>query len=178
MNVKRFQRICKVVSVVLLLVVGYFLFVSLFMLFVWLRGNNELFINLKIPSGLVLYTVRTDTATEKQQLISSVVALIPESLSTLYILFKGSRLFAWLGKGNSPFQPTFVKAVKRIGILMMAVDALTPLLYSAVLSLLLPSGYYFQLHFSSLFLIGIIFYCLAEILHYGITLQQLADDTV
>ncbi|WP_091488937.1 DUF2975 domain-containing protein [Alkalibacterium putridalgicola] len=95
-----------------------------------------------------------------------------------YILFKGSFLFDRLADGKTPFTYDFAESVKWISFFLIAFDILLPLLYSLIVNLSADRGFYFNFGLTSSFLVGLILYIVSGVLKYGISLQELADDTV
>ena len=96
----------------------------------------------------------------------------------VFTLWIAQRLFLALANGATPFQTSFVKKLKTISQLIIAIDVGIPLLYSALITILAESGYQFQIGVTYWTIIGLIIYCTAEILSYGISLQELSDDTI
>lgn len=178
MNVKRFQKICKVLSGLLLFMIVFLIVVMILGFWATTNEGPSGYFDMKIGQGFTISNMIMNAATEHQMMIATIIAVIPVFIGEFFALWKGSRIFALLAEGQSPFQQKLVKNIKTIGIVLIVLDVATPLLYSAALTLLMSYGFYFQFSLSSWLLVGLILYCAAEILNYGIALQELSDDTV
>lgn len=94
------------------------------------------------------------------------------------MFYKGSNLFSNLSRGETPFSDKNYKLLKNLGVVLIAVNLLIPVLYSALITFLMPAGYYIVMGLNSEVVIGLVIYAMAEIIRYGVTLQEFSDDTV
>ena len=95
-----------------------------------------------------------------------------------YLFIQSSRLFDRLVRGESPFTVKFSEKVKKISYLLAITDVTVPLFYSLLVNLIAETGSYFYLGLSHWMLIALILYVVSGILNYGISLQELSDETV
>lgn len=177
MNIKRFQSVCRFAQVVLTILAAISLFVLLGTVFVYFFGSSSSSISMDF-NIFTIASFQMNTPTKAQEEFAALLTGIPALSLYFYTLFKGSKLFDQLSEGDTPFSNAFSKQLKTISLILIASDIIAPLIYSFVLSIVMETGYFLQIHLSSDFVVGIILYCTAEVLNYGIKLQKLSDDTV
>lgn len=178
MNMKRFRLICKFMSYMLTFLVAVCLVITVMLLSLVFAdpGNNiSAFIDLSNRTFLQFGTGHYSDA----DLELTATILIPIiTMTYAYIFRKASSLFDYLADGDTPFSSYFSRSVKTVSIVMIVNDIMIPLLHSLVLSIVMGQGYSFSFGLSDFFFFGLIFYVAAEVLNYGIELQQLSDETV
>lgn len=178
MQVKKFQKVSRVLAILLKLLAGLSVAMVVIGIFVIFLGNTEAHFLVDTASGFPIFTYFASNITEAEYAKAALI-VVPISLFILaYLFFKAGGLFEDLAEGNSPFRYDFSEAVRKIAFLMIAYDLLHPIFYSAVLTFLSENGRYFYFSLSSFFLIGLILYVASGILNYGIQLQELADETI
>ena len=176
MNVKKFEKMSKFLSILLKLV-SIFIILSLvgFILFLIFKRDN-LTINAPVPS-FPISGVSGDVP-ESAKFIASAVVAIPSMLIYFYAFLKGSQFFNKLSKGETPFSISNYKILKEIGLIVAIANFIFPLIYSLIATLLTPNGYYLIVGIDVETIIGLIIYCMAEVIRYGVNLQELSDETV
>lgn len=176
MNIKKFQFICRFTSVIFKVLAGMFIFIIVVGLYVTLfRANGSLQFE---PAGFTFFQFQRNPITDEVLERAALFAVPIFSLIHVYVLLKGSQLFDKLHEGYTPFSPEFVMNLKKISYIMIVFDAVTPIIYSGLVTLLAEDASYFFFSLSSYFVIGLILYVAAEIFNYGIELQTLSDETV
>lgn len=95
-----------------------------------------------------------------------------------YIFSKASRLFTHLAQEETLFTNDFADQIKEIGMWLIIADVLPPVVSSIFMTLFTSATYYFYVGFSSMTVIGLLLYVISEIFRYGVTLQELSDETV
>lgn len=95
-----------------------------------------------------------------------------------YILIQSSTLFDRLVQGETPFTFDFADKVKKISYLLAAMDISVPLFYTLLVNIIADAGNYFYLGLSHWTVIALILYVVSGILNYGVSLQELSDETV
>lgn len=178
MNVKNFRLVCKIASFILQLIAVFsfsILIIGVIVVFIFnIDGSSFTFEPNYTPSLVSASGPLSDTHIER----AAVFVVPPFLIFFSYISYKGSQLFTELYEGQTPFSIDFSKSLKKISLLLILLDVLSPIIYSIVLTLLIENGHYITFGLSSTFLIGLILYVMSEILQYGIQLQTLADDTI
>lgn len=176
MNVKRFQTFSRFIAIFLILI-GVIQVLALFFVLTsseWASHVNQ---SNQITNGFT-FSIASRTISEFREVLTLKIILIITTAAEIFTLWMAQRLFLALANGATPFQTPFVKKLKTISRLIIVIDVGTPLLYSALITILAESGYQFQIGVTYWTIIGLIVYCAAEILNYGISLQELSDDTI
>lgn len=176
MNVKRFQTFSRFIAIFLLFSIIMQFIVLLFL--VTTHGWSLDTESTSLKADGFYFSVHNLIISDFYKELAAKIALITASLGVIIALWQGRAIFLALTKGTTPFQPFFVKKLKVISKLIVAVDILPFVVYSVGLTLLARSGYHFQIQVGYWTIIGLIVYCAAEILNYGISLQELSDDTI
>lgn len=176
MNVKKFERISKFLSILLKLV-SAFIFISIILFIIFLIFKRET-LTMNVPTPSFPIASISGNVTESTKFIAGIVVAIPSMLVYFYAFFRGSQFFDKLAKGKTPFSIDNYKILKEIGLILAITTFIAPLVYSLVASLNMSEGYYFILGIDSETIIGLIIYCMAEVIRYGVTLQELSDETV
>lgn len=178
MTLKKFRLVCKGTSFILQLI-------AVFCCVILLTGVVMVFILQSSGSSFVFEPTFTSPVfaslgsfTDDRLELAAQYIVPPFLFFFSYVFYKGSQLFTQLAEGQTPFRYDFAEDLKRIAVLLILFDVLSPLIYSAVLSVIIENGYYFTFGLSSTFLMGLILYVMSEVLKYGIQLQQLANDTI
>lgn len=181
MNIKRFRTVCRISSMVLKLFAVFSIFLVAYIFYKIYFTNGDYWFTYNKPTGVIYSMTKITDGTmitqDERRLASLIIVPLTVSISS-YALFKGSQIFAGLGKGETPFSEKFAKSLKRISLVLIVSDLLIPIVHSLLLSFIYKGGYEFTIGVSSSFLIGIILYAIAGIFYYGIELQHLADETV
>ncbi|OJF93740.1 DUF2975 domain-containing protein [Alkalibacterium sp. 20] len=177
MNVKQFRAASRLLSG-LLIILGAFSIAILILglvLIIFTDMGSSFTVNL--PENPII-SFNDSRVTDADHAFTSLI-VAPLFLAVYsYILFKGSFLFDRLADGKTPFTYDFAESVKGISLLLIAFDIILPLLYSLIVNIRAEEGFYFSFGLTSSFLIGLILYIVSGVLKYGISLQELSDDTV
>lgn len=182
MNVERFRKISKGISIVLKMMAVLLVIIILFLVAGLFYKENSFEFTYDPPSfgffaQRAVYTDGVRQMEEAQKMGAFIIAPLV-ALTEIYILFRGSSLFQYLADGYAPFAEKFAKAIKHLSIVLMVTDVLTPALYSLFVTIFQKGGYFVSVGITSYFFFGLILYLVAEIFSYGIELHQLADETV
>lgn len=177
MNIKLFRQICKVSSILLKGVAVYMAIVIVIGLYGYFFTDRTIWFNLNMPSFPILHSVR-NSPTESQKQLAALIEVPFATTLGIYIYWKGSQLFNYLAKGQSPFSFEFSRSIKRLALLMIISDIILPLFRSLMVTTLMENGYYFLVGVNASLMIGLILYAVSEIFNYGIELQRLSDETV
>lgn len=177
MNMKRFQLVCKVAAVLLKILAIMALCMVVFGLFFILFTKSNMYFTIDVSSRSFIFFVKNQP-TEAEENLAALILSPPLLIVSAYTFWRGSSLFEKLMDGDTPFSFDFAQSVKGLSLIIIMMDILTPLLYSLILTIIMKAGYYFTFGLSSYFFIGLLLYIVAEILHYGVNLQQLSDETV
>ena len=177
MNIKRFRNVSKLLSFSLKLIGAFCLSIILIGLILMLFTDSGASFIVDLPESSII-SFQDSRVTEADHAFTSLI-VAPLFLAVYgYILFKGSFLFDRLANGETPFTFDFAESVKWISFFLITFDILLPLLYSLIVNLRAEEGFYFNFGLTSSFLIGLILYIVSGVLKYGISLQELSDDTV
>lgn len=180
MTISNYQKVFNFLSF-LLAVIALIQLISLVFLVLVFFSEPEGF-NIASPAnGFVFFSTGFITNEMPKHVVAyaTLGVTIPRTIIYAFVTWQGSRLFGQLGNGVSPFNDTFAKAAESIAKLLIALDILTPVVYSLLSTLLLPQGnYHLQLSLTPMLITGLVVYAFAGILRYGASLQQLADETV
>lgn len=178
MNVKRFRQICNLLSYILKFFLAITAVMTVFIInSIFADPGNTITPFIDLSSRTFVQYGRGHYADADLALTAKII--IPIVTATYaYIFWKASSLFSYLADGETPFSPFFSRSVKVISVLMIVHDLIVPLLHSLILSMIMENGYSFSFGLSGYFFYGLTFYVAAEVLNYGIELQQLSDETV
>lgn len=177
MNIKRFRTVSKLLSWFLKLLGAFCIAIILIGVLVMLFTDQGASFSVDLPESSII-SFNDSRVTEADHAFTALF-VAPFFLALYsYILFKGSFLFDRLVDGETPFTFDFAESVKRISFLLIGLDIILPLIYALIVNLRAAEGFYFKFGLTSSFFIGLILYIVSEILKYGISLQELSDDTV
>ena len=176
MNVKKFEKISKFLSILLKLVCIFIILglIGFILLIIFKRDN--LTMNIPKPSFPINY--QKGDVSESAKFIAGAIVVIPSMLIYFYAFFRGSQFFNKLSKGETPFSISNYRILKKIGLIIAITNFIFPLIYSLVTTLLSPDGYYLIVGIDVETIIGLMIYCMAEVIRYGVNLQELSDETV
>ena len=177
MFVKKFESASRMLSI-LFKIMFYIMIVSFIAILTLFILKKESLTMPPISVSFPILAMQKNTMTQATLAISTVLTALPLIIIFAYIFVKSSSFFEGLSKGQTPFSEKNYKLLKNIAILLMITSLIAPLLYSLIASLNMKNGYYIMFGIDSDLLVGLIIYCMAEIIRYGVTLQQLSDDTV
>ena len=179
MNLKRFRFACQAICFVLRAITITAAIAGIIVSVIIFMNPNEstVFFNLNFADQSWI-TLQNRWMDDSYRKLASLICVPFIMVATSYIYWQASTLFKDLADGETPFSLEFAKAVKKLSILLMIYDTVSPLLYSLILTIIVPDGHYFVFGLSSNFFIGLVAYIVSEILTYGIELQRLSDDTV
>lgn len=176
MNVKRFQTFSRFIAIFLILI-GVIQVLALFFILTSSEWASHVDQSNQVINGF-RFSIASRTISEFREVLVLKIILTITVAAEVFTLWIAQRLFLELANGATPFQTSFVKKLKNISQLIISIDVGIPLLYSALITILAESGYQFQIGVTYWTIIGLIIYCTAEILSYGISLQELSDDTI
>lgn len=181
MNIKKFRRISRVSSLLLKIFAISSIPFVIYGLYTIIFGDGNFWFTYNGPS-IPLFSIGGSSegvgiTDAEEKLASMIIAPFTVVVSSI-ILLKGSQIFTWLGKGETPFSEKFANAIKRLSLVLIIFDLLIPIIYYSLLSLISVDGYNYTIGFGSAFIIGIILFIVSKIFKYGIELQYLADETV
>lgn len=177
MNIKRFRSVSKLLSWLLKLLGVFCIAIIVLGAIVMLFTDQGASFSVDLPENSFISFNDSRVTDSDHSFTALLVGPLFLALYS-YILFKGSFLFDRLVDGETPFTFDFAESVKRISFLLIGFDTVLPLLYSLIVNLRADEGFYFNFGLTSSFFIGLILYIVSEILKYGISLQELSDDTV
>lgn len=181
MNIKRFRTISRVSSVLLKIFTIFSIILVISGLYINIFGDGNFRFTYSGPS-IPLFSIGGSSEgvgiTDAEEKLTSIIIVPLTVVVSSFILLKGSQIFTWLGKGETPFSEKFANAIKRLSLVLIIFDLLVPIIYYSLLSLISIDGYHYTIGFGSTFIIGIILFIVSEIFKYGIELQYLADETV
>lgn len=185
MDMERFRKISKVISIVLKMMAVLLVIIILFLVAGLLYKENNFEFTYEPPTFgfFAQRAVYIDGPNGLGQMVRAekmgafiVTPLV--ALTEIYILFRGSSVFQYLADGYAPFAEKFAKRIKHLSIVLMVTDVLIPVLYSLLVTIFQKGGYSVSVGITSYFFFGLILYLVSEIFNYGIELQQLANETV
>lgn len=181
MNIKRFRTLSRVGSVLLTVFAIFSIILVISGLYTIIFGDGNFWFTYSGPS-IPLFSIGGSSEgvgiTVAEEKLASMIIVPLEVVVSSFIVLKGSQIFTWLGKGETPFSEKFANAIKRLSLVLIIFDLLIPIIYYSLLSLISVDGYHYTIGFGSAFIIGIILFIVSEIFKYGIELQYLADETV
>lgn len=181
MNIKRFKRISKFLSIIFNASAFLIVLVTMFFVLILFSKNNYGFeFVLNEPSIIIFqnsHLHRTEDLFKIAEKVSFyILPLI--LLILLYIFLKGGKMFKNLSNGITPFNSQFARDIKQLGLILIISDIGLPILYSIIFAIISKDKYHIILGISYYFFFGLFFYLVSEILNYGISLQELSDETV
>ncbi|MFO8069972.1 MAG: DUF2975 domain-containing protein [Alkalibacterium sp.] len=178
MDITRFRNISRFLSLLLkgfgTLAIAALLLIVVFSFFLEIDSPS---VNVAFSESPLFYFQDSRVTEADYRLGAFIIAPVFLAIGS-YIFFKGSFLFDRLVRGETPFTYDFAESVKWISIILIVTDIFLPLLYTLVVNLSADEGFYFVFDLSSSFMIGLILYIVSGILKYGISLQELSDDTI
>lgn len=186
MNIKRFQSVSRLLSKILL-AVGSIPIVSLMIFGIGYFFLRDYSIDINFSSGQYTMFTASKSWTADVLSLQSQERLVEWWLATgvaiiyLYSCFRGSLLFRQLSLGETPFTPQFVKSLKTISFLLIGCDIGVHVLYALAMTLILMfngGGYHLEIGIGNPLIAGLVIYCIAGVINYGIELQRLSDDVV
>lgn len=181
MNIKRFRTISRVSSVLLKMFTVFSIILVVLGLYIITFGDGNFWFTYSGPSIPLFSTGGSSKGigiTDAEEKLASMIIVPLAVVVSSFVLLKGSQVFTWLGKGETPFSEKFANAIKRLSLVLIIFDLLIPIFYYSLLSWISVDGYHYTIGFGSAFIIGIILFIVSEIFRYGIELQYLADETV
>lgn len=176
MNVDRFRKICSIASVLLKIVTVISVLFMLSALYGIFTDRNVWF-DYNMPDFPIINSMRGPMEEADMQLAALIVSPIL-ILIACYIFWKGSQLFKHLADGHTPFSYDFAETVKKLSLVLIVTDVVSPLFYSLLVTLIMEGRYYYIIGVGSSFMLGLILYAVSEIFKYGVELQTLSDETV
>lgn len=180
MDIKRFRKLAKVCSAVLLVAGLYLLVVLSFLSYQVFILKSDFWFNFTPGSFSTHYSRHISDIAQLDNVLRITANIFTplKIFVSIYALFKGSQLFNQLSKGVRPFTHKFSKSISQIGLILIITDILLPMLYSLAVSLQLDGALYINIGVGSTFLIGLILVVVSAVFNYGIELQFLSDETV
>ncbi len=96
----------------------------------------------------------------------------------VFVSVQSSFLFSYLGTGKTPFTENFAHRIKFISKILIITDIAVPIIRSLIITLFTSVNYYIHVGISWMTIIGLLLYIFSGILYYGVSLQELSDETV
>lgn len=122
--------------------------------------------------------IGSDTPSYTNNFVGFITSSIERFLLT-YVFYLCSQFFSYLEKDTTPFSLKVYQKLRRIGWLLIMTDIGVPFIYSLILPFTtMKSTSFYLLAVSSLTAIGIVILFMAEVICYGVTLQNFSDDVV
>lgn len=177
MNTQKFQQLVKFLSS-LLKMVSIMCFVGGIGLVIMYFVNKETLIFASPSVDLTLFHSFNQDVPPQAKLIAGIFTALPLTITYGYVFWRSSAFFNKLSKGQTPFSLQNYRTLKEIGIILVIVNFIAPLFYSLIATLNMPEGHYISFGIDTEILVGLVIYCMAEVIRYGITLQELSDETV
>lgn len=175
MTVIQFKRLANVLSIILKLISGLIGLSILAVGILWFVDRHALLFS--TPRLLLpLFSIKRNVPEDIEFLASGIIFLI-NSLICSYLFFKSSFFFERLSNGQTPFSLVNYRLLKMIGLLTALTGLSVPIVYSSIVTLLLGTVY-ITIGLNTQLILGVMIYFTAEIIHYGVSLQELADETV
>lgn len=179
MNVTKFRDLSWFLSGVLKFMAISLLFVICVGGFQYATEGKQLF-NDSFSNGITWFGINTELQHVPKPMIylAKLLTLIPWGCVLAGLLWLASRIFADFSNGETPFSQLQVKRMSMIarGVLLVAV--LQSLVYSIILNILIGKFTTLDFELDSLFVLGLILYCVAGMFSYGVQLQEISDDIV
>lgn len=176
MNIEKFQKVSKMVSVLLKIIVVFIFVFMIGAILLFFLGKDQLTVTTPIPTFQISFM--SGNISEMTEKLVSLIVSILGVLTYVYVFFKGSQFFDRLSKGETPFSISNYEILRKIGIIIIIFNLASPLIYSLILTLSTRGGYFLVFGVDIQVVLGLIIYCIAEIIGYGIKLQELSDETV
>lgn len=176
MDTKKFQQFAQILNVLLKAFCFFIFLMMIGLMYMIVFQRNGLTLTVHTPD--FAFTSSHDVPSKSAVFWGSAIAGGFISILYMYIVFRGSVFFSRLSKGQTPFSLSNYQLLKEIGLLTIVLSLVSPILYSAVVTFLSPSGYTLIIGIDSTTIIGFVIYFAAEIIRYGVTLQRLSDETV
>lgn len=102
-----------------------------------------------------------------------------EKFLLAYTFYHVSQFFLYLEKDVTPFSVKVYQKLRKIGCLLILADIGIPLIYSLILPFTTMKPVMIDLVMvSSLTFVGVIILFMAEVIRYGVKLQEFSDDAV
>ncbi|MEG0255073.1 MAG: DUF2975 domain-containing protein [Vagococcus sp.] len=178
MNTSKFKKLAKVLEVVLFLV-SVFNLLSMFLLtFMYFFKENRNFLISPPNNGWSIFSAMKNMPNPSKQLLAGIIVAVPVLTIYSIIFFQSSRFFKRLSQNQTPFSEGNKKLLKRIGIALICLGVTPSLIYSLIVSVLTIDGYYINFNIGVSFLVGLVVYCMAEVINYGLELQNFSEDVV
>lgn len=177
MTVPKFHKYTRLLSAILMML-SVVVAITFIIFIIMLIFNRESLVVSKPKLALTLISAGKQDLPKKVEMMAGIIILLPLMNIYSYVYYKGSRFFLRLTSGETPFSKENVQLIKRIGMLLIRVSLFTPIIYSAVASFLMPTGYYVSLGVEMDLVIGLLIYCMAEVINYGLELQNFSEDVV
>lgn len=184
MQTKKFQSISKLLSWIFKLYTGLLIFLVILALGGFVATffvEPSLYENFSFAAdegtGFTLFFIndRIDEFRYAQALL--LVAPVFVGIMS-YVSLQASRLFDRLYEGISPFTYIFAGKVRKISFLLILADVLDPIVSTIAVNLFAEMGSYFYIGVTHWTLLGLVLYIVSAVLDYGVSLQELSDETV
>lgn len=177
MKIKKFQRLSYIISMFFMIIIVFLIATLFFITIPYLFGWKQPYFIYK-SSGLSLISASFNTPTFDQERLASLIVFPFIAIIMSYSSYIGYQFFPQMSEGETPFQEKFVKNIRSVGLLLMILSILAPIIYSLALSQIMPNGHHFELVITNDFFEGLFLYVISEIINYGVSLQELTDDTI
>lgn len=129
--------------------------------------------------GLEIFSLNKGNLDEQTKYLALCFSGIILRSAQAYAFWQGGILFSILKISNQPFSKRFYDILRKVGLVLIVSDILSPLVYYVSASIMMTEGYTFTLlTFTSQSLIGLILIYIAEVIRYGNTLQKFTNDVV
>lgn len=184
MQTKKFQKASKILSwffkiytglILLILVLSLVTFLVSF--FVQSSIYEDISFLTEEPPSFSLFFM--DESIDGLEYARAILLAAPVSLGIMsYVSLQASRLFNRLFEGDSPFTYDFAGKVKNISYLLVIADVIDPIVNTLMVNLFTEMGSYFYLGLTNWTLFGLFLYIVSAVLNYGVSLQELSNETV
>lgn len=115
---------------------------------------------------------------ENQGIATDLFIGVAGPLFFIAILIQTSRIFKDISHEYTPFLPKNIKRMKRIAILLLIDNVVSPHIDLAIRKSISLTAIKFSDFNAEIFVLAIIIYCFALIFQYGAELQQQSDETL
>lgn len=181
MNVKKFKRLSRVLETIFKvqsIIIGLMAIFIVIGLVTGMKQDVVKSLSLSID-GINLFSGDKGHLANSDHYLALCVSGIFKRGVQSYILWQAGIFFSIMRFEKQPFTLTVYHLLRKIGIMLIAVDIIAPLIYYIIINILMTNGYQFALiTFTAQSIIGIVVYFMAEVIRYGITLQKFTNDVV
>lgn len=179
MNIARFRDLSWFLSGVLKVVAILTVGTVLYGCFVYGTDGKQLFAQ-SFSSGVTWIGINTalQKVSSQSVYLANLFTWLLLAGMIFWSLWTASKIFVDFSNGETPFDRLQVDRLSKIAKGILWASVLKSVIFSLVLNILAGRFVTFRFELGSMFILGLILYCVAGMFRYGVQLQEISDDIV